>query len=803
MSQDEIVPTNKTEGLPISQGNDVIVDTSSQILSSPVGCNNNMIIEPSNNKTKDESFEGDYIDSHIDTTNYNKYKENNVNVYVLRQRHQSIIKSIFHWGRSSNNDTTVDINCDDDDNDDADLDNSIHISLINVQPSSSSSQTSTPSSTYKRTMMSFTFSHTLLYCVMTLCLFSTFSTLLYTYLVTSQYHTYHPIFNNKFYYDCNYIQQFIPSLDITFVSIMIPTSTYNHHHHIRPPPKLSIGGGAKFYIVTKDGRSSTSSSSSDDGSNKQYDHHDDTNRRLGLDTPTLVSTTSIDQQQSYYSINQQPKTITFRNIAHHGSTTQKIYTVKTSVAIDLNIETGRKTRFPSVDERVRVYMSNWYLPPCLLKTATTTSHVKNDTTNISSDSFLEYNLKRNEEDGTQHMVFREVRTTREKKHGRLRSFVIDDSTHFDLLRHLNKDKMLACTTNTYCTDFVQYLFPAMERVATSINDTTTTNNVSDVVFMYQFSDVEKTRAYSIDMYKYTGYPNVPNFKKFRFAMSNDELERILTPTNDEDQCSISPRPVPVTIIQQQRMIQGEKIEPNSQPIVVKLTMKRHYGPLQNITKIDVEWSKKKNQAIFRGQFTGLFPNGMKVNDIRKLSPIDQCNVLHRCRLVYNSASNTTLIDAKLALPILDARKDFPQVINNIPLYGKRVTIEEMLQYKAIIMLEGNDVSTGLKWALYSNSVVMAQTPTRTSWAMEELLEPWVHYIPLNDDLSDVEEQMQWILDHDHEAQQIAYRGKLWIHDLVFHPDSEEDESLIFDEIIRRTKAHFLYNSNMKIPSTNV
>ncbi len=41
------------------------------------------------------------------------------------------------------------------------------------------------------------------------------------------------------------------------------------------------------------------------------------------------------------------------------------------------------------------------------------------------------------------------------------------------------------------------------------------------------------------------------------------------------------------------------------------------------------------------------------------------------------------------------------------------------------MLEGNDVASGLKWALLSQSVVMMPPPQHTSWAMEELLQPWV------------------------------------------------------------------------------
>jgi hypothetical protein len=113
-----------------------------------------------------------------------------------------------------------------------------------------------------------------------------------------------------------------------------------------------------------------------------------------------------------------------------------------------------------------------------------------------------------------------------------------------------------------------------------------------------------------------------------------------------------------------------------------------------------------------------------------------------------------------------------------------------MRYKAIIMLEGNDVASGLKWSLLSQSVVMMPKPKHTSWALEELLEAWVHYIPLSDDLEDVEEKMQWILSHDDEARRISERASLWMDDLVFHPDAARDDRLVKEEILRRYAAHY-------------
>lgn len=116
-------------------------------------------------------------------------------------------------------------------------------------------------------------------------------------------------------------------------------------------------------------------------------------------------------------------------------------------------------------------------------------------------------------------------------------------------------------------------------------------------------------------------------------------------------------------------------------------------------------------------------------------------------------------------------------------------MHDILKYKAIIMVEGKK-SSGFKWALFSESVVMTPTPTCTSWAMEELLEPWVHYIPLNQDFSDVVEKVPWMIGNDANAREIAHNGHLWMTDLALHPDAKKDNELILDEKFRRYPGPF-------------
>ena len=44
--------------------------------------------------------------------------------------------------------------------------------------------------------------------------------------------------------------------------------------------------------------------------------------------------------------------------------------------------------------------------------------------------------------------------------------------------------------------------------------------------------------------------------------------------------------------------------------------------------------------------------------------------------------------------------------------------------------------------------------------------------------------------HDAEARRISYRASLWIKDLVFHPEANQDEETIFRGILDRYSQHF-------------
>jgi len=477
-----------------------------------------------------------------------------------------------------------------------------------------------------------------------------------------------------------------------------------------------------------------------------------------------------------------------------------------------HVSTTRSERFPSLEQRVKLYMSNWYTPPCtnykdghiLYKAIVDDDDEEEDgkddkkkTANTINNKFwpsVQIEGYRDHPLVNQSERVIKVESIVEPD----TMFFLDQSiimncaneTHYELYGDQKPseggyDDRTGVSLRTkfrinmkmYCADVKLLVLPALSHVELEKdrqrrqqqqeqNTATESPSLSPPPpTLLQFGDNKQSHIYGDVM--------VPHIKKFRSSASTlQDLADVSTSSKDLE-CYSTPRPV----------LKSKHGDFRFQPIVWKLATDRHYKKLYQIYREDTPWYKKKDMAVFRGQLTGS-RDGYDKN----LSDEQNCHNLKRCRLVYNHA-NSTLIDARLT----STRGRLPSVLNGVPLEGEKVRVYTLLEYKGIIMIEGNDVASGLKWALLSQSVVLMPPPKHTSWAMEELLQPWVHYVPLNDFATDVEEKMQWIVDNDEEAQRISERATLWMEDLVFHPDAAEDDRLIQEEIIRRYQRHFLRN----------
>lgn len=171
---------------------------------------------------------------------------------------------------------------------------------------------------------------------------------------------------------------------------------------------------------------------------------------------------------------------------------------------------------------------------------------------------------------------------------------------------------------------------------------------------------------------------------------------------------------PEPSIQKSRPIEGD----NRNAVLLKLDKKRHFI----FIKDRIRFEHKKDLLIGRGAMTQA----------------------HRMRFM-EMYFNHPLCDVGQ----VNTRGGKPEWIK------PKISIEEHLQYKFILSLEGNDVATNLKWIMSSNSIAVMPKPKYETWFMEGRLVAGTHYIEIKDDYSDLETQLQYYIAHPEEAQAIA------------------------------------------------
>lgn len=109
---------------------------------------------------------------------------------------------------------------------------------------------------------------------------------------------------------------------------------------------------------------------------------------------------------------------------------------------------------------------------------------------------------------------------------------------------------------------------------------------------------------------------------------------------------------------------------------------------------------------------------------------------------------------------------------------------EQLNYKFIFCPEGRDVATNLKWVFSSNSLCIMPRPTIESWFMESRLKAGIHYVEVEDDLSDLEDKMDYFSSNTDEAKEIVKNAQN--HALQFM-DSDLEDLLCLEVLTKYTQ----------------
>ena len=124
--------------------------------------------------------------------------------------------------------------------------------------------------------------------------------------------------------------------------------------------------------------------------------------------------------------------------------------------------------------------------------------------------------------------------------------------------------------------------------------------------------------------------------------------------------------------------------------------------------------------------------------------------------------------------------------NHHNLLRERLTIEEQLNYKFILCLEGNDVASNLKWVMSSQSLAVMPVPKYETWFMEGTLIPNYHYVLIKDDYSDLEERMEYYIKHTDEAREIIKNAHHYIEQFKIKKREDLISLLVLEKYFYKT-----------------
>jgi Glycosyl transferase family 90 len=146
----------------------------------------------------------------------------------------------------------------------------------------------------------------------------------------------------------------------------------------------------------------------------------------------------------------------------------------------------------------------------------------------------------------------------------------------------------------------------------------------------------------------------------------------------------------------------------------------------------IRWEDKASIAVWRGGSSGFYRPSIRMEVVDRLFGV----------------ANTDVRFVRGGWPIND---------DIIPDYhfGRRMSVEEQLQFKYHLVIDGNTPASNGQWVFATGSVPIIITHPGNRWWADTELRPMVNYVPVKYDLSDLVEKIQWLVDHDEDAKTIA------------------------------------------------
>ena len=166
----------------------------------------------------------------------------------------------------------------------------------------------------------------------------------------------------------------------------------------------------------------------------------------------------------------------------------------------------------------------------------------------------------------------------------------------------------------------------------------------------------------------------------------------------------------------------------------------------------LEWTHKKKIAIWRGSTTGGAWTEMNWRNQTRAKLSSKCN------------ARPDLCDAKITGYVQGADA-IRGVIENDLGKAPRMELEEICSYRYVIVVDGNGPASSRLLTLLRNCkslLLVQETQFKLFWMAG--FQPFVHYVPLAENLEDLYDRIQWVRNNDDAAHRIASNA----HDFARH-----------------------------------
>ena len=177
----------------------------------------------------------------------------------------------------------------------------------------------------------------------------------------------------------------------------------------------------------------------------------------------------------------------------------------------------------------------------------------------------------------------------------------------------------------------------------------------------------------------------------------------------------------------------------------------------------MDFASKKEDILWRGSATGP-PFGFPMRDR-----------VSRLIFIENVFGKYPDIDVGFSGIVQTDKLDAGLLNRTRALYKPHIGLDVLIQYKYVLCMEGNDAASNFAWALGSISCPFHTYPFSSETVLFAGIRPWVHFVPIAHNGSDLREKLDWCYANESACSRIAQNG----HDyLLPYRDDELHKQVI-------------------------